>query len=83
MSGWREDAACAQVGGDLWFPERGEQSTAARRLCMTCPVQVACLQWALAHEVTDGVWGGMTQDARRRLLQKRRAAAWAAGTEAA
>jgi len=37
----------------------------AKRICRTCPAQARCLAWALDHGVTDGVWGGTTEDERR------------------
>ena len=44
---------------------------AARRLCRSCPVQQACLEHALAVQESHGIWGGLTELERRRLLRKR------------
>ena len=39
----------------------------ASRICCDCPAQAPCLAWALHHGVTDGVWGGTTEEQRRAL----------------
>src|SRR5260370_35814387 len=69
---WREDAACRDADPDLFFPigttgPALRQIQAARRICRTCPAQTRCLAWALDHGVTDGVWGGTTEDQRRAI----------------
>ena len=36
---WYEDAVCASVGGDFWFPEKGGDSgKEAKKVCASCPV---------------------------------------------
>lgn len=72
-----EGALCTQVGGDLWFPERGESTREAVAICNRCPFgpgpdgDNACLTFALEHETDgvnlDGVWGGLPPRARRKL----------------
>ena len=37
------------------------------RICRGCPAQAPCLAWALDHGITDGVWGGTTEDQRRAI----------------
>lgn len=41
----------------------------AKNVCSTCPVQCACLEYAMSDPQTDGVWGGTTQDERRAILR--------------
>ena len=36
-------------------------------ICRGCPVKVTCLNWALASGQEAGIWGGLTEDERRRL----------------
>lgn len=65
-----DGALCAQIGGDLWHPEKGENATAAKRICQRCPVQQACLQWALDNHERSGIWGGLTGRERRPLKRE-------------
>ena len=68
-----EDALCRQVGGDFWHADEGEGSTAAtneaKRICASCPVQLACLRHALHNREMEGVWGGATRSERKKLLR--------------
>ncbi len=69
---WVEQAACAEVGGDLFFPENGGSSRgqvrAAKAVCHECPVTAECLADALATDELDwGIWGGLTVRERQRL----------------
>ncbi len=69
---WRESAACKGVDATLFFPagESGEavdQVQAAKVLCANCPVEQACLQFALVTKQEYGIWGGRTEGERRSL----------------
>lgn len=71
---WMDRALCAQVGGDLWFPGKGENPHAAQAVCARCPVQTACRDYALAEfpssdEADHGLWGN-TSPRDRRALRK-------------
>jgi WhiB family redox-sensing transcriptional regulator len=70
-SGWHMLAACRGRPDVSFFPQRGESTRAARDLCAACPVSTDCLEDALAHEHTVGVWGGMTERERKRLKRRR------------
>lgn len=82
---WMTDAACREVGTDLFFPGRGESAAYAKEVCSRCTVRDECLSWALEHEVDDGlhlvakgpygVFGEMTGDERRELVRAMRKAA--------
>jgi WhiB family transcriptional regulator, redox-sensing transcriptional regulator len=72
---WQDDALCAQVGGDTWFPEKGGSTRDAKRICQNCPVRAECLEYALAHDERFGIWGGMSERERRRQKKTRRAEA--------
>jgi WhiB family redox-sensing transcriptional regulator len=73
---WADEAVCATVDPDLWFPEKGGNNVAARAICRTCPVVNECLEYALTQEFNpDGIWGGTsTQD--RRRIRRERGLAW-------
>jgi WhiB family redox-sensing transcriptional regulator len=66
---WLDKALCAQVDPELFFPAKGDSYTAreARIICLRCPVQKQCLEYALRHNEQFGVWGGMTERERRRV----------------
>lgn len=68
---WRDEALCAQVGQELFFPEQGESIGPAKRICGSCPVHVDCLDYALAHDQRYGVWGGLSERERRTLQRIR------------
>ncbi len=78
---WRSDAACRSSDARQFFApmgelreERSRRERAARALCRSCPVQEACLDYALRVQEPYGIWGGLTELERRRLLRERRAA---------
>ena len=63
---WREHALCRDTSPELFFPigTTGialEQIDAARRVCHEC------LEFALATNQEAGVWGGLTEEERRRV----------------
>ncbi len=68
---WVEQAACATVDPELFFPEKGgsarHQVRAAKDVCDQCPVTAECLADALATDEVFGVWGGRTPTERQRL----------------
>ncbi|GIU86776.1 MAG: hypothetical protein KatS3mg009_1291 [Acidimicrobiia bacterium] len=69
---WRSRASCRDTSPELFFPigTTGvalEQIAAAKRVCGTCPVTAECLDFALATNQEAGVWGGYTEEERRRL----------------
>ena len=72
---WRDQAACRDVDPDLFFPLGTSgaslpQIELAKQICRTCPVCGSCLRWALDH-ADDGVWGGTTEEERRRHRRSR------------
>ncbi|MFF3643431.1 WhiB family transcriptional regulator [Streptomyces sp. NPDC002564] len=68
--GWEVDALCAQTDPELWFPEIGQSSRAAKQICATCPVRANCLDYALARTHLTGIWGGLSE--RERWMLRRR-----------
>lgn len=72
---WRDDALCAQVGSDLFFPEKGGSTRGAKKLCAGCDVREQCLEYALTREERFGIWGGLSERERRRVVLLRRRAA--------
>ena len=69
-----EEPACAEVGGDFWFPEKAEDSREikmAKQLCLSCTHKTECLEWAINNEMF-GIWGGKTANERQRIRTMRR-----------
>lgn len=65
---WMDKARCAQIGGDDWFPEFGDKAHTPKTICQTCPVKTQCLNYALKHRINDGIWGGLSERQRRRII---------------
>jgi WhiB family transcriptional regulator, redox-sensing transcriptional regulator len=63
------DGACMWPPPDEGPPDARSDDELAKRLCGGCPVRDECLELELRTAGTDtvGVWGGMTDDARRAL----------------
>lgn len=62
---WTEDAICAQIDPDLFFPEKGASIQQAKRVCDSCPVRQQCLDAALRNNERFGIWGGLSERERR------------------
>jgi WhiB family redox-sensing transcriptional regulator len=69
---WRKLAACNGCDVELFFPvgvtgPAVDQIEAAKAVCNHCPVRTDCLDFALATNQECGVWGGASEEERRRL----------------
>ena len=68
--GWRDDAACRGKDARLFTdPDSPDDVRQALATCATCSVREACLAAALRHsaEADVGIWGGTTEETRRRI----------------
>lgn len=72
--GWTADAACAEIAGDMWYPDKGESGAPAKRICRRCEVQIECEDWALRNEEW-GIWAATSREERRKIRQLPLAAA--------
>lgn len=43
----------------------------AKIVCRGCPVKKDCREYALSHREQWGIWGGLTEDARKAIIAKR------------
>ncbi len=69
---WRHAAACRNTEPDLFFPVGTtgpalDQIDAAKQVCFACEAQEPCLEFALVTNQESGVWGGTSEDERRKL----------------
>ena len=72
---WRVDAACRDTDPDLFFPVGTtgpaiEQIASAKAVCGECDAQSECLEFALATNQDSGVWGGTSEEERRKLRKQ-------------
>jgi WhiB family redox-sensing transcriptional regulator len=74
---WRDEASCRESDPALFFPVGStavEDIHAAKAVCAGCAVRRACLEFAMRTNQEAGIWGGWTEDERRRLRRR-----WMAG----
>jgi WhiB family redox-sensing transcriptional regulator len=64
---WQAKSRCLEVDPEIFFPERGGSSKAARAVCLQCEVRIECLRYALANREQFGIWGGTSERERRKL----------------
>lgn len=69
---WRVNASCCDTDPDLFFPVGTtgaalDQIEEAKGVCMGCPAQVSCLEFALRTNQDTGIWGGTSEEERRHL----------------
>lgn len=77
---WMAAGNCRYEPPATFFPSDGVGVEIAKRICADCPVKEPCLEYALAHRIDHGVWGGTSERQRRRILKQRRLAATAVAT---
>lgn len=72
---WQLLGACRGADTLLFFHPDGERGSARRRrqaaakaVCARCPVLERCRQHALRVHEPYGVWGGLSEEERARLL---------------
>ena len=76
---WRRTAACRDTDPDLFFPVGTtgpaiEQIENAKAVCQACDAQGLCLEYALATNQDSGIWGGTSEEERRKLRKQYQAA---------
>jgi WhiB family redox-sensing transcriptional regulator len=64
---WRDDALCAQMPPEIFFPTDEEDpalTAQAKGVCGFCVSRPDCLAFAVAERIAYGIWGGTTPDER-------------------
>jgi WhiB family redox-sensing transcriptional regulator len=79
---WRDESLCRDTDPDLFFPvgTTGQallQIEQAKAVCSQCPVSQECLEFALSTNQDSGIWGGTSEEERRKLRR-----AWVARAKA-
>ena len=76
---WMVLAACIGHDTNLFFPQPGTHLRSdireAKKICGTCPVKMACLNYALNLEQISprscpGIWGGTHERERSRIIHQ-------------
>lgn len=75
MTTWRDKGRCLGADPDVFFPLDEVAEAEAKVICADCPVREACLEHAIVHREKMGVWGGLGERERRRLIRRRRRSA--------
>lgn len=72
---WQYDGLCVGLDADHFFTTPGERGLSklrreerAVRICRRCPVIEQCREHALRVREPYGVWGGLTEEDRDRIL---------------
>jgi WhiB family redox-sensing transcriptional regulator len=68
---WIADASCRGMSRTIFFPADRAGFVVARQVCAVCPVKDLCLEYALAEHIDHGVWGGASEEQRRRIRRLR------------
>jgi len=79
MWGWQLKAACRGEDPGLFFAphyferreEKKSREARAKAICVRCSVRELCLDYALRIRENHGVWGGLNESERRRVLRGR------------
>jgi WhiB family redox-sensing transcriptional regulator len=61
-----ETAKCRDHSPEVFFPKIGAHVHKAIQICKACPLQERCGEWAIVNHIDHGVWGGLTENERRR-----------------
>jgi WhiB family redox-sensing transcriptional regulator len=72
---WVDDAACLDIGNDIFYPDKGNRATEAKAVCARCKVRSECLEYAMQWPTlpyNQGVWGGTTPEERWKLYKRQR-----------
>jgi len=69
---WMDQALCAQVDPEIFFPEQGNSAATARKICLVCPVLAACDEFAERQTDLYGMLAGKTALERRKAHRKSR-----------
>lgn len=68
--GWQSKGLCAQTDPEAFFPEKGESTREAKKVCLVCDVRDDCLEDALVKKERFGVRGGLSERERRKLGER-------------
>ena len=75
---WQQSGACRDLPSEMFFhpdgergPSRRNRENSAKAVCATCPVLQRCRTHALSVQEPYGIWGGLSEDERLAILDKK------------
>ncbi len=78
IANWMEHGSCRNPSHDpdWWWPERSDpeddNTQLALNICGYCPVRDLCLDYAIQHKESHGIWGGLMPAGRAAIAAQRR-----------
>lgn len=66
---WFKLAACLDVSV-TFYPNDKPGEAKAKEICLTCPVQKDCLDYAIQNKEKFGIWGGLNEKERKKVKNK-------------
>lgn len=76
---WQDRAECLNEDPEMFFPVASETTARgraevelAKEVCRRCGVRPECLAYAIINEYDHGVFGGLSENERKRLKRKGR-----------
>jgi WhiB family transcriptional regulator, redox-sensing transcriptional regulator len=74
---WQEKGLCRSADPLLFFHPQNERGASrvrreqsAKRVCASCPVRLECADYAIRAREPYGVWGGLSEEERERILHR-------------
>lgn len=67
---WALRAACRGQDVELFYSNEPANVRAALRICGHCPVRQQCFEDAVSRGEWFGVWGGLKESRRRRIVRQ-------------
>ena len=67
---WVQRAACRGLDVEMFYSTDESDVRDAVRICRACPVRMECLSAAMHGGELFGVWGGMHEGHRRRIIRR-------------
>lgn len=68
---WFNFANCKGYNPDIFYSDSKQVIRFAESICASCDVAPDCLDYALTHPETLGIWGGKTESERSALTRKK------------
>lgn len=68
---WMDRAACKGMDVEAFYSDLGFRLEEAKDICRSCSVREDCLEFALANNEAEGLWGGKTAQERKRERRRR------------